>query len=84
MKDYGPENNTGYRYKLVVNENCSNFGWTKPLKNKCAQSIPDAFLEIIKSSHRKPHLLTTDDGTEYFNKIFNEFINSNTIKRFSR
>ena len=25
LKDYGPENNRGYRYVLVIIENCSNF-----------------------------------------------------------
>ena len=43
------------------------------MKNKYAQSITDAFSEIIKSSNRKPNLLETDDGMEYVNKIFNEF-----------
>ena len=54
------------------------------MKNKYAQSITDAFSEIIKSSNRKPNLLETDDGKEYVNKIFNEFLNNNKIKRLSR
>ena len=57
---------------------------TIPLKNKFSQSITDAFSEIIKSSNRKPNLLETDDGKEYVNKIFNEFLNNNKIKRYSR
>ena len=84
MNDYGPKNNKGYRYILVVIDNFSKFGWTIPLKNKFSQSITDAFSEIIKSSNRKPNLLETDDGKEYINKIFNEFININKIKRYSR
>ena len=43
LKDYGPENNKGYRYVLVVIDNFSNFGWTVPLKNKNAQTIKDSF-----------------------------------------
>ena len=84
MNDYGPKNNKGYRYILVVIDNFSKFAWTIPLKNKYAQSITDAFSEIIKSSNRKPNLLETDDGKEYVNKIFNEFLNNNKIKRYSR
>ena len=84
MNDYGPKNNKGYRYILVVIDNFSKFGWTIPLKNKFSQSITDAFSEIIKSSNRKPNLLETDDGKEYVNKIFNEFLNNNKIKRYSR
>ena len=49
MNDYGIKNNKGYRCVLVVVDNFSKFGWTIPLKNKYAQSITDAFSQIIKS-----------------------------------
>ena len=84
MNDYGIKNNKGYRYVLVVIDNFSKFGWTIPLKNKYAQSITDAFSQIIKTSGRKPNLLETDDGKEYVNKIFNEILNNNNIKSYSR
>ena len=84
MNDYGIKNNKGYRYILVVIDNFSKFGWTIPLKNKYAQSLRDAFSQINKSSRRKPNLLETDDGKEYVNKIFNEFLNNHNIKRYSR
>ena len=84
MNDYDPKNNKGYRYILVVIDNFIKFGWTIPLENKFSQSITDAFSEIIKSSNRKPNLLETDDGKHYVNKIFNEFLNNNKIKRYSR
>ena len=83
MNDYSPKNNKGYRYILVFIDNFSKFGWTIPLKNKYAQSITDAFYQIVKSSKRKPNLLETDDGKKYVNKIFNEFLNNNNIKRYS-
>ena len=57
---------------------------TIPLNNNFAHSITDAFSEIIKSSNRKPNFLETDDGKEYVNKIFNEFLKKNKIKRYSR
>ena len=43
LKDYGPENNRGYRYVLVVIDNSSKFGWTVTLKNKNALTIKDSF-----------------------------------------
>ena len=43
LNDYGPKNNKGYRYILVVVDNFSKFDWTIPLKNKYAQTITDAF-----------------------------------------
>ena len=81
MNDYGPKNDKSYRYILVVIDNFSKFGWTIPLKNKYAQSITDAFSQIIKTSRRKPNLLETDDGKEYVNKIFKDFLNNNKTKR---
>ena len=39
LKNYGPENNKGYRYVLVTIDNFSKFGWTLPLKNKNVQTI---------------------------------------------
>ena len=53
LKDYGAENNRGYRYVLVVIDNFSKFGWTIPIKNKNAQTIKDSFEKILISSKRK-------------------------------
>ena len=84
MNDYGIKNNKVYRHILVVVDNLSKFGWGMPLKNKYAQSLTDAFSQIIKTSRRKPNLFETDDGKEYVNKIFSEFLNNHNIKRYSR
>ena len=45
MKDYGPKNNRGYRYIVVIIDNFSKFGWTIPLKSKHAQSITHKLLK---------------------------------------
>ena len=84
MIDYSISNNKGYRYILVVIDNFSKFAWTIPLKNKYAQTIKDEFSNIIKSSKRKPNLIESDDGKEFVNKDFNEYLKLNNIKRYSR
>ena len=84
LKDYDLKNNRGYRYVLVVIDNFSKFGWTVPLKNKNAQTIKDSFENILISSKRKPNLIGTDRGKEFYNKIFQEFLNKNNIKLYSR
>ena len=38
LKDYGPENNRGYRYVLVTIDNFSKIVWTIPLKKKCSNN----------------------------------------------
>ena len=46
-KDYGPKNNRAYRYVLVIKDNFSKFGWTKPLKKtkmlKQLKTLPKIF-----------------------------------------
>ena len=84
LKDYGPENNRGYRYVLVIIDNFSKFGWTIPLKNKNAQTLKDSFENILITSKRKPNLIETDRGKEFYNNIFQDFLNKNNIKLYSR
>ena len=83
LKDYGPENNRNYRYVLVVIDNFSKFGWTVPLKNKNAQTIKDSFKNILINSKRKPNLIESDRGKEFYNNIFQDFLNKNNIKLYS-
>ena len=49
LKDYGPENNRGYRYII---DNFSKFGWTVPLRYKNALTIKHSFENIIINSKR--------------------------------
>ena len=84
LKDYGPENNRGYRYVLITIDNFSKYGWTIPLKNKNAQTIKDSFENILISSKRKPNLIESDRGKEFYNNIFQDFLNKNNIKLYSR
>ena len=84
LKVYGPENNRGYRYVLVIIDNFSKYGWTIPLKNKNAQTMKDSFENILISPKRKPCLIETDRGKEFYNNIFQDFLNKNNIKLYSR
>ena len=84
LKDYGPKNNRGYRYVLVTIDNFSKFGWTIPLKIKNAQTIKDSFENILISSKRKPNLIETDRGKEFYNNIFQDYLNKINIKLYSR
>ena len=84
LKDYGSENNRGYRYVLVTIDNFSKYGWTIPLKNKNAQTIKDSFENVLISSKRKPNLIESDRGKEFYNNIFQDFLNKNNIKLYSR
>ena len=84
MKNYGPENNRGYRYVSVIIDNFSKIGWTVPLKNENAQAIKDSSKNVLKNSKRKPNLLEGDRDRGFFNNIFQDFLNKNNIKLYSR
>ena len=84
LKDYGPKNNRRYRYVFVVIDNFSKFGWTVPLKNTYAQTIKDSFENTLISSKRSPNLIETDRGKEFYYNIFQDFLNKNNIKLYSR
>ena len=84
LKDYGPENNRGYRYVLVIIDNFSKFGWTIPLKSKNAQTTKDPLENILLISKRKPNLIESNRGKEFYNNIFQDFLNKNNIKLYSR
>ena len=84
LKDYDPENNRGERYVLVIIDNFSKFGRTITLKSKNAQIIKDSFENILISSKRKPNVIATDRGKAFYNNIFQDFLNKNNIKLYSR
>ena len=84
LKDYGPDNNRGYRYVLVIIDIFSKYGWTVLLKNKNAQTIKDSSENILISSKRSPNLIESDRGKEFYNNISQDFLNKNNIKLYSR
>ena len=53
-------------------------------QKKTGQTIKDSFENIIINSKRKPNLIETDRGKEFYNNIFQDFLNKNNIKLYSR
>ena len=73
LKDYGSENKRGYRYFSVLIDNFSRFGWTIPSKIKNAQTRTNSSKNVLITSERKPNLIETDRGKEFYNSIFQNF-----------
>ena len=65
MKEF----NDGYRYLLVCIDVFSKYSWIVPIKSKTGPALVEAF-KVILSSGRKPEKIMTDQGTEFFNKIY--------------
>ena len=54
------------------------------LSKRNAITIKDSFENILISSKRKPNLFETDRGKEFYNNLFQDFLNKNNIKQYSR
>ena len=83
LNDYGPKSLRGYRNVLVIINYFSKFGWTVPVK-KNAQTIKDSLENIIKSSKRSRKLHEGDRDRGFYYSMFQDFLNKNNIKIYSR
>ncbi|KAJ8914694.1 hypothetical protein NQ315_017393 [Exocentrus adspersus] len=77
MGNYAKDNRQ-YKYILVVIDCFSKFLWTRPIKNKSGQEVTQAFedilLHLLHTNKRVPTNLQTDQGTEYYNRTFNNLM----------
>lgn len=75
------EYNNGIRYLLVIVDVFSRFMWVRPLKDKKAQSIVDAFRDIL-SGPRQPKAIRTDKGSEFYNRYLKRYLQEKGINIF--
>ena len=77
VQDVAKEND-GVNYLLVVIDVLSKYVWVRPMKNKTARSLLEAFDSIL-SEGRKPEKLRTDKGTEFVNDSFQQYLRKKGI-----
>ena len=53
------------------------------LKDKKGTSIVNAFKKILSDSTRKPNKIWVDQGSEFYNKSFKDFLKINNIEMYS-
>ena len=75
--------NKGYNYILTVINCFTKVADALPLKDKSAQTVANAMSRIILRSKHKIKHLQTDDGKEYFNKIFANLMHKYNINHYS-
>ncbi|KAJ8914825.1 hypothetical protein NQ315_014837 [Exocentrus adspersus] len=74
MSNYAKDNRQ-YKYILVVIDCFSKFLWTRPIKNKTGQEVTQANEDILfHTNKRVPTNLQTDQGTQYYNRTFNNLM----------
>ena len=84
FSDYKTSNNKGFRYIFIVIDNFSKYLWAIPLKNKYSQTITNEFSNILTTSKRSPLKLESDRGAEFYNSIFQNFLETKNIQHYSR
>ena len=60
----------------------SKYAWVVPIKDKKGVSIFNAFKKII-SKEIKPNKIWVDQGSEFHNKSFKDFLKINNIEMYS-
>ena len=80
VQDVAKENDVNYL--LVVIDVFSKFLWVRPMKNKTARSLVQAFDSIL-SEKRKPEKLRTDKGTEFINELFQQYLKKQEIQFYT-
>ena len=69
------------KYLLCAIDLFSKYAWVIPIKDKKGTSIVNAFKKII--SKRKPNKIWVDQGSEFCNKSFKDFLKIKNIEMYS-
>ena len=74
--------NKGIKYLLCAFDLFSKYAWVVSLKDKKGVTIANAFQKII-SEGRKPNKRWFDQGSEFYNNYFRDFLKINNIEIYS-
>ena len=76
--------NNDFKYILTIIDLYTKYAWAVPLKNKKGITVRDAFQNLFEENpNRIPNKLYTDNGSEFYNKWFDEFRKDNDIEIYS-
>ena len=75
--------NKGIKYLLCAIDLFSKYAWVIPIKDKKGTSIVNAFKKILSDSNRKPNKIWVDQGSEFYNNTFKDFLETNNIEMYS-
>ena len=83
MIDHKISNNKGFRYIFIIIDNFSKYLWCILLKNKNSKTVTDVFSNILTTSKRSPIKLEAERGSEWYNSIFQNFLENKNIHHYS-
>ena len=75
--------NKGIRYLLCDVDLFSKYAFVVPLKDEKETTIVNAFQSILNNSKRKPNKIWADQGSEFYNNHFKNWLKDNNIEMYS-
>ena len=75
--------NKGFKYLLCAIDLFSKYAWVIPIRDKKGTSIVNAFKKIISEGQRKLNKIWVDQGSEFYNQSFKDFLKINNIEMYS-
>ena len=75
--------NKGFKYLLCAIDLFSKYAWVIPIKDKKDTSIVNAFKKIISEGQRKTKKIWVDQGSEFYNQSFKDFLKINNVEMYS-
>ena len=76
--------NKGIKYLVCTIDLFSKYAWVVPIKDRKGTSFVNAFKKVLNNltelrSNRKPNKTWIDQGSEFYNKFFKDFLKMNNI-----
>ena len=75
--------NKGIKYLLCVIDLFSKYAFVVPLKDKKGASVVKGFEKIVNESGRRPNKIWVDQGSEFYNKVFKNWLKDKEIEMYS-
>ena len=75
--------NKGIKYLLCAIDLFSKYAWVIPIKDKKGTSIVNAFKKIVSKGQRKPNKIWVDQGGEFYNQSFKDFLRISNMEMYS-
>ena len=77
------QKNKNIKYLLCAIDLYSKYAFVVPLKDKKGISVTNGFNKIIKQSGRNPNKIWVDQGSEFYNHVFQRWLSRNNIIIYS-
>ena len=68
------KHNDNYKFLLVVIDVFSKHLWVQPIQSKSHENVINAFIKIFQETKRQPRTIRSDNGTEFKNRWYRQFM----------